>query len=90
MRARVAQLLQDKEEAKGLTVSTFHSLGLKLLRAGAEIVGLRSGFSLLDPKDAAGLVGELMRGDSSGDTAIFLEIRGQISAWKMQVSVLIN
>ncbi len=82
MKSRVAQQLQDKQEAKGLTISTFHSLGLKLLRAEAETVGLRAGFSLLDPKDAVGLVGELMRGDTSGDTSIFEKIHGQISAWK--------
>ncbi|MFT5259812.1 MAG: ATP-dependent DNA helicase Rep [Saprospiraceae bacterium] len=82
MKQRIGKLLKDKSETKGLTVSTFHSLGLKLLRAEAQAVGLRDGFSLLDPKDAIGLVGELMRGDLSGDTSVYEKIHGQISAWK--------
>ena len=82
MKQRIAKLLTNKSDTKGLTVSTFHSLGLKLLRAEAAAVGLRDGFSLLDPKDAVGLVGELMRGELSGDTAIYEKIHGQISAWK--------
>ncbi len=82
MKVRIGKLLKAPVDSKGLTVSTFHSLGLKLLRAEAASVGLRDGFSLLDPKDAVGLVSELMRGDSNGDTSIYEKIHGQISAWK--------
>ncbi len=82
MKKRVGALLQDKNETHGLTVSTFHSLGLKLLRAEAQHVGLREGFSLMDPRDGVSLVCDLMRGDLSADTTVYEKVHGQISAWK--------
>ena len=50
MNERVATLL-PAERVKGLTVSTFHSLGLKILREEAAHLGYKPKFSILDSAD---------------------------------------
>jgi ATP-dependent DNA helicase Rep len=80
MKGRVSALLGG--EAKGLTVSTFHTLGLNIIRKELDGLGYRPGFSIFDPADAAALVRELMRGELSGDNGIADQVQYQISAWK--------
>ena len=47
MRERVARRIKG-DAADGLTVSTFHALGLKLLQVEHAKLGLRRGFSIFD------------------------------------------
>ena len=82
MKQRVAALLDNQQSIHGLTVSTFHSLGLKILRREVEQAGLRPGFSILDPKDAVGVVAELLRGDKATELDKYEKIYWQISNWK--------
>ncbi len=82
MKQRVAQLMKDSGRVRGLTISTFHSLGLKILRREAEQAGLRSGFSIIDPKDAVGVISELLRGEKASEMDVYEKIHWQISAWK--------
>lgn len=58
MRERVARLVSGTA-AEGLTVCTFHALGLKFLQLEYERAGLRRGFSVLDADDSQGIVKEL-------------------------------
>ncbi|HET6631466.1 MAG TPA: UvrD-helicase domain-containing protein [Rhodanobacteraceae bacterium] len=58
MRERVARLV-DAEAAQGLTVCTFHALGLKFLHIEHERAGLRRNFSVLDADDSGAIVKEL-------------------------------
>ena len=51
MRQRIAGLL-DGKAAKGLGISTFHSLGQRILQREAWRLGYRRGFSILDARDA--------------------------------------
>ena len=60
MKARVAQLLRGSD-SRGLSISTFHTLGLNILRREHQRLGLKAGFSLFDDQDSTGLVKELMR-----------------------------
>ena len=46
MQERIAKLLKQPRQAKQLTVSTFHSLGVKILRQEAAGVGLKDRFSI--------------------------------------------
>ncbi len=46
MRERVAQTL-GKQDAKGLWVSTFHTLGLEIIKKEIKTLGYKPGFSLL-------------------------------------------
>jgi ATP-dependent DNA helicase Rep len=79
MKERISRLLQGKP-SKGLIVSTFHSLGLSLLRSEYGRLGYRKGFSILDAQDSETLLKELNRQKSpSVDLA---DLRWQISHWK--------
>ena len=78
MRERVGALLQGKN-AKGLVVSTFHSLGMNILRAEAKLLGYKPQFSIFDSGDTWKIIGELT---SSGDKQEIRDIQTQISNWK--------
>jgi DNA helicase-2/ATP-dependent DNA helicase PcrA len=58
MRERVAALLG--EPAEGLWLGTFHALGARMLRRHAELVGLRSDFTILDSDDQLRLLKQVM------------------------------
>ena len=61
------------------TISTFHSLGLKIVREEAKALGLKRGFSILDPADLEGIVAELVATADRGRTRA---AQWRISAWK--------
>jgi ATP-dependent DNA helicase Rep len=82
MKKRVAEILSDSSRSRSLTISTFHSLGLKILRREAEQAGLRNGFSIIDPKDAVGVISDLLRGEKATDMDLYEKIHWQISSWK--------
>lgn len=50
-----------KEFAKGLTLSTFHALCVRILRARASEIGYSTDFSILDEKDQADIVKSILR-----------------------------
>ncbi|MEZ5467997.1 MAG: UvrD-helicase domain-containing protein [Lysobacterales bacterium] len=58
MRERAARLLGEGG-SEGLTVSTFHALGMRFLEIECAHVGLRRGFSILGEDDARALVKDL-------------------------------
>jgi ATP-dependent DNA helicase Rep len=81
MKARVGRLLKGRD-AHGLTVSTFHTFGLNLLRREAKAAGLRPGFSLFDPED-----GETLLKGHLSDAGLLEAISpgaalARISGWK--------
>ena len=61
MRERVARRIRG-ETAEGLTVCTFHSLGLKILQTDHAKLGLRRGFSIFDSDDTLAQMKDLMPG----------------------------
>ncbi|CAG0908060.1 unnamed protein product [Cyprideis torosa] len=67
------------EEAKGLNVSTFHTLGLNIIRRELKTLGYKSTFSIFDGQDAGTLLKELARKDAIGEDE---EARWAISRWK--------
>ncbi len=81
MRRRVSRLL-DEANAKRINVSTFHTLGLNIIRAEHEQLGYRRGFSIVDSEDAANMVRELMRMELSTDPGLAAQVQHRISAWK--------
>lgn len=78
MSERVRALVSAKL-TRGLTVSTFHSLGLRFLREEAAHVGLKSGFSIIDSTDALAIIQELL---ATTDKARLRAIQQSISLWK--------
>ena len=61
MRERVARRLRG-EAGEGLTICTFHALGLRILQVEHARVGLRRGFSVFDADDVAAQLKDLMPG----------------------------
>ena len=80
MKARIAGELKAKER-RGMRVSTFHNLGLNILKAEGKEVGLRKGFSIYDSQDSQALIKELMRRAFDADDQA-QEMQWQISNWK--------
>jgi ATP-dependent DNA helicase Rep len=78
MNERVKSLV-DRQHSRGLTISTFHALGMRLLREEARYVGLKPQFSILDTNDVLGLVQELL---STTDKARLRTVYQTISLWK--------
>ncbi|SEL29952.1 DNA helicase Rep [Halomonas daqiaonensis] len=81
MKERVGSMLKGKE-GHGLTVSTFHTLGLNIIRRELKALGYRSGFSLFDPEDAKALLRDLMNKDAQVDADQINAVQHQISQWK--------
>ncbi len=82
MRGRTAQLLEAggrRGEADDVTICTFHALGLKIIRGDAAALGLKPGFSILDPDDIEPIVAELAQ---TTDRARARAAQWRISAWK--------
>ena len=81
MKERVAQTL-GKPEARGLKVSTFHTLGLTIIKAHVKDLGLKPGFSLFDDKDSLSLLTDLTRETLDGDKDQLSLLQSCISNWK--------
>lgn len=81
MKERVGSMLPGKL-GHGLTVSTFHTLGLNIIKAELKALGYRSGFSLFDPEDAKALLRDLMQKDAAVDADQINRVQHQISQWK--------
>jgi len=82
MKARVSKLLDDKE-LRGLRVSTFHSLGLDILRKEHKTLEYKSGISLFDEQDKITLLKNLItHSNQNYDIDEVNAYSGQIGQWK--------
>jgi len=88
MKERVSGLVSGPA-ARGLTVSTFHNLGLNILRKEYRSLGYKSGFSIFDQQDAQSLIRDLLlqqmsdEGSSDSNASDHTDhIQGAISNWK--------
>lgn len=81
MKERVAQTL-GKPEARGLKVSTFHTLGLNIIKSHVKDLGLKPGFSLFDDKDSISLLTDLTADTLDGDKDQLKLLQSCISNWK--------
>ncbi|ENE5172963.1 DNA helicase Rep [Vibrio cholerae] len=81
MKERVAQTL-GKGESRGLMVSTFHTLGLNIIRREFKALGLKAGFSLFDDQDQLVLLKELTEKQLDGDKDLLRLLLSTISNWK--------
>jgi ATP-dependent DNA helicase Rep len=79
MQERIGKLLKQPKQAKQLTVSTFHSLGVKILRQEAAGVGLKDRFSIMDSDDCYTVVSDLA---VTTDKQEIRRIQTAISLWK--------
>ena len=68
MKERVSKLVSGPD-ARGLTVSTFHNLGLNIIRTEHKKLGYKPGFSIFDSEDAKALLRDLMIRENTGRAA---------------------
>ena len=80
MRERAKSLVGPRA-AKDLAVSTFHSLGVRMLRADGPRIGLKENFSILDSDDVLGVMKEA---GGTTDVALARKWQWTISLWKNQ------
>jgi ATP-dependent DNA helicase Rep len=78
MQERVSKLMQGKS-IKGLTIATFHSLGLQMLRAEAALLGYKPQFSILDSSDSFKILADVL---ATTDKQLLRKTQWQISNWK--------
>ena len=79
MRERIAKLLKEPKAAKQLTVSTFHSLGVHILRREVASLGLKDRFSIMDSDDCFSIVQDL---SATTDKAVIRRMQNAMSLWK--------
>ena len=82
MKERVGRII-DRKLTRGLTVSTFHNLGLNIIREENDHLGYHPGFSIFDAEDAKALLQDLMLTHGSTDAGDELNpVQMTISSWK--------
>jgi ATP-dependent DNA helicase Rep len=82
MKERVGRLV-DRKLTRGLIVSTFHNLGLNIIREEHPHLGYHPGFTIFDAEDAKALLQDLMIHEASADAGDELsDIQMTISSWK--------
>ncbi len=78
MQARIAKLLTP-EASKGLQASTFHTLGLRIVREELATLGYKPGFTIFDAQDSGQLLKELARKENVDNAD---SVQWRISGWK--------
>jgi len=82
MKSRVGRLVADKD-LRGLRVSTFHALGLDIIRREHRALGFKSAISIFDEHDRQVLLKELAKhGGQVYDLDKVEQYGWQISRWK--------
>lgn len=83
MKERVGTLVK-KSATRGLTVSTFHNLGLNIIRKEHKTLGFKKGFSLFDDQDTKSLLKSLMLHNNE-DVDQVDAVQNTISNWKNEM-----
>ena len=84
MRDRISGLLRSRP-ARPPWISTFHSLGLRLLQQDGRAAGLKPGFSIFDSGDGRGLLRELTRQDTEVGDADLQRLQQRVSSLKSEL-----
>ncbi|HBA34474.1 MAG TPA: ATP-dependent DNA helicase Rep, partial [Gammaproteobacteria bacterium] len=81
MKTRIGQQL-DSAVARQLSISTFHTLGLKILQLDGKALGYRPGFTIMDSADSLMVLKQLLQDGGHGSVERIEDLRQQISNWK--------
>jgi len=81
MKERVSKELRG-DAAKAVSVSTFHNLGLTIIRKEHEHLNVKPGFSLFDAHDALTLIRDLLPSEGDQTRELAGQAQHQISNWK--------
>lgn len=80
MKERVTKLLKE-DNTRGLNVSTFHNLGLTIIRHEYKALGYKPNFSIMDATDSGQILKELMHKQTL-DPDLLDGVQWDISHWK--------
>ncbi len=78
MQERVSKLLPGPR-ASALQISTFHSLGVRIMREEAKALGYKPRFSIFDSADCGGIIADIAK---TVDKATLRRLQAIISNWK--------
>ncbi len=78
MQERATQLVEGLN-TRGLTICTFHALGLKIMREESRSLGYKANFSVLDSYDSGKVISDIMK---TTDKILIRSMQSQISLWK--------
>ncbi len=81
MKERVAHSI-GKAASKGVTISTFHTLGFDMIKREHKSLGFKANMTLFDEHDQFALLKELTLDVFQGDKEVLRELIGAISNWK--------
>ncbi|SPW26503.1 ATP-dependent DNA helicase rep [Edwardsiella tarda] len=81
MKERVAQTL-GRKEARGLMISTFHTLGLEIIKREYKALAMKPNFSLFDDQDQLALLTDLTERWLEKDKTQLQQLIATISNWK--------
>ena len=82
MKERIGHLVGGAVEGMPW-LGTFHSIGVKILRRHAELVGLKSGFTILDTDDQIRLIKQVIEGEGlDKDRWPARQLAALIDGWK--------
>ncbi|WP_143871135.1 DNA helicase Rep [Catenovulum sediminis] len=84
MRERATATL-PKGAGRGLMVSTFHTLGLNIIKREYKTLGIKQAFSLFDDQDTFALLKALTEKQLDGDKDSLKALQNKISAWKNEL-----
>jgi len=80
MRSRAQALLGSA--SRGLQISTFHQLGLRIIQRELPLARRKAGFSILDDQDSKALLKDILLNDSDSAETLLDLCQQQISRWK--------
>ncbi|MCB5226456.1 DNA helicase Rep [Alishewanella sp. 16-MA] len=86
MRERINTQL-PKSATRGLTISTFHTLGLDIIKKEYRQLGYKANFSLFDDQDSFALLKELTANEYNGDKEQIKALQSKISNWKNDLTL---
>lgn len=84
MKERVATTL-GKKASRGLRISTFHTLGLTIIKRHLPTLGMKEGFTLFDDKDSYALLDDLTENVYDHDKTLIQTLLNTISGWKNEL-----
>ncbi|MDR0933918.1 MAG: UvrD-helicase domain-containing protein, partial [Burkholderiaceae bacterium] len=79
MQERIAKQLAEPGQGGALTISTFHSLGVRILRQEAQALGLKDRFSIMDSDDCFAIIQDMA---ATTDRQLARRIQTRLSLWK--------
>lgn len=81
MKERVVETM-GRKEARGLMISTFHALGLEIIKREYAMLEMKPNFSLFDNQDQLALLKDLTEKWLENDKTLMAQLISTISHWK--------